>query len=129
MNDAEFDDTFKKVTSSLTSGKTKYGKIPKEHWSFPEWIDVDKAAKVREEMREKQVIYGDSVSYRHMCRYESGFFFRHPLMLDYEWYWRVEPSIELFCVCLCVSVCELRSRWRTRHLVINYSSQAHTARV
>ena len=97
LNDAEFDDTFKKVTSSLVSGKTKYGKIPREHWSFPEWIDVDKAAKVREEMREKKIIYGDSVSYRHMCRYESGFFFRHELMLDYEWYWRVEPSIELFC--------------------------------
>lgn len=97
LNDAEFDDTFKKVTSALTSGKTKYGKIPKEHWSFPEWIDVDKAAKVREEMHEKKIIYGDSVSYRHMCRYESGFFFRHPLMLEYEWYWRVEPSIELFC--------------------------------
>jgi len=97
LNDAEFDDTFKKVTSSLISGKTKYGLIPKEHWAFPEFIDQDKAAKVREEMREKKIIYGDSISYRHMCRYESGFFFRHPLMLDYEWYWRVEPSIELYC--------------------------------
>lgn len=97
LNDAEFDDTFKRVTTALVSGKTKYGKIPKEHWSFPDWIDVDKAAKVREDMREKKIIYGDSISYRHMCRYESGFFFRHPLMLDYEWYWRVEPSIELFC--------------------------------
>lgn len=97
LNDADFDETFKKVTTSLVSGKTRYGKIPKEHWSFPEWIDVDKAAKVREEMHEKKIIYGDSVSYRHMCRYESGFFFRHPIMMEYEWYWRVEPSIELFC--------------------------------
>jgi alpha 1,2-mannosyltransferase len=97
LNDGEFDDTFKRVTSALVSGNTKYGKIPKEHWSFPSWIDQDKAARVREEMREKKIIYGDSVSYRHMCRYESGFFFRHPLMLDYEWYWRVEPSVELFC--------------------------------
>jgi alpha 1,2-mannosyltransferase len=32
-----------------------------------------------------------------MCRFESGFFFRHELMLNYEWYWRVEPSVELFC--------------------------------
>jgi alpha 1,2-mannosyltransferase len=97
LNDAEFDDTFKRVTTALVSGKTKYGKIPKEHWSFPDWIDQDKAARVREDMREKKIIYGDSVSYRHMCRYESGFFFQHPLMLDYEWYWRVEPSVELFC--------------------------------
>jgi alpha 1,2-mannosyltransferase len=97
LNDNEFDDEFKKVTSALVSGKTKYGVIPKEHWSFPEWIDLNKAAKVREKMREDKVIYGDSISYRHMCRYESGFFFRHPLMLDYEWYWRVEPSIKLYC--------------------------------
>ncbi|KAF2649239.1 glycosyltransferase family 15 protein [Lophiostoma macrostomum CBS 122681] len=97
LNDDDFNDEFKKVTTALVSGKTKYGKIPKEHWSFPDFIDQDRAARVRDEMKEKKIIYGDSVSYRHMCRYESGFFFRHPLMLDYEWYWRVEPSIELYC--------------------------------
>ena len=97
LNDADFDETFKTVTSALTSGKTHYGKIDKEHWSFPEWIDQDKAKKVREDMHERKIIYGDSISYRHMCRYESGFFFQHELMQNYEWYWRVEPSIELFC--------------------------------
>jgi len=97
LNDKPFDATFKKVTTALASGNTKYGLIEDKHWSFPEWIDQNKAAEVREKMREAKVIYGDSVSYRHMCRYESGFFFRHPLMLDYEWYWRVEPSIELYC--------------------------------
>ena len=97
LNDKPFDATFKKVTSSLVSGKTHYGEIPKEHWSYPEWIDQDKARKVREDMAERKIIYGDSVSYRHMCRFESGFFFRQPLMMNYEWYWRVEPSIELFC--------------------------------
>jgi alpha 1,2-mannosyltransferase len=97
LNDKEFNDEFKKMTSALVSGNTKYGLIPKEHWSFPDFIDQDRAAKVRDEMKEKQIIYGDSISYRHMCRYESGFFYRHPLMLDYEWYWRVEPSVEFFC--------------------------------
>ncbi|KAI9794372.1 MAG: alpha 1,2-mannosyltransferase 2.4.1 [Peltula sp. TS41687] len=97
LNDKPFDEQFKKVTSNLCSGKTRYGEIPKEHWSFPEWIDQERAKKVRDQMKEAKVIYGDSISYRHMCRFESGFFFRQPLMLDYEWYWRVEPSIELFC--------------------------------
>ena len=97
LNDQPFDDTFKKVTSSLVSGKTHYGLIPEEHWSFPEWIDKDKAAKVREDMKERKIIYGDSISYRHMCRFESGFFFRQELMMNYEYYWRVEPSVELFC--------------------------------
>ncbi|KAF7549027.1 hypothetical protein G7046_g8469 [Stylonectria norvegica] len=97
LNDKPFDATFKKVTSSLVSGNTFYGEIPREHWSYPEWIDQDKAKKVREDMAERKIIYGDSVSYRHMCRFESGFFFRQPLMLNYEYYWRVEPSIELYC--------------------------------
>lgn len=97
LNDQPFNDDFKKLTTALVSGKTHYGVIPKEHWSYPSWIDKNKAKKVREEMGEKKIIYGDSESYRHMCRYESGFFFRHPLMLNYEYYWRVEPSVKLFC--------------------------------
>ncbi|KAH8154845.1 uncharacterized protein LAJ45_01376 [Morchella importuna] len=97
LNDKPFDAQFKKITTALVSGNTKYGLIPKEHWSFPDWIDQDKAKKVREDMAQRKIIYGDSVSYRHMCRFESGFFFHHPLLLDYEYYWRVEPSIELYC--------------------------------
>lgn len=97
LNDKPFDSTFKKVTSSLVSGKTHYGEIPEEHWSFPPHIDQEKAKKVREDMRERKIIYGDSVSYRHMCRFESGFFFQQPLMMNYDYYWRVEPSVELFC--------------------------------
>ncbi|KAF3385359.1 Glycolipid 2-alpha-mannosyltransferase 1 [Penicillium rolfsii] len=97
LNDKEFNDEFKKLTTSLASGNTHYGKIPEEHWSYPAWIDQDKAREVREEMGRQKIIYGDSESYRHMCRYESGFFFRHPLMMNYEYYWRVEPSIELYC--------------------------------
>jgi len=97
LNDQPFDDTFKKITTALVSGKTHYGVIPEEQWGFPEWIDQEKAKKVRESMAERKIIYGDSVSYRHMCRYESGFFFRHELMQQFEYYWRVEPSIELFC--------------------------------
>ncbi|KAK0512141.1 hypothetical protein JMJ35_005269 [Cladonia borealis] len=97
LNDKEFDDDFIKVTTALVSGTTHYGTIPKEQWSFPDFIDQDKAKKVREDMAQRKIIYGDSVSYRHMCRFESGFFFRQPLMQNYEWYWRVEPSIKLYC--------------------------------
>ncbi|GAO15981.1 uncharacterized protein UV8b_04477 [Ustilaginoidea virens] len=97
LNDAVFDDVFKSVTTSLVSGKTYYGKIGPEHWGYPDWIDQEKAKKARQEMAEKKVIYGDSESYRHMCRFESGFFFRQPLMMNYDYYWRVEPGIELFC--------------------------------
>lgn len=97
LNDKEFTDDFKDVTSALVSGTTHYGKINDSEWGYPEWIDQDKAAQTREQMRQDQVIYGDSVSYRHMCRYESGFFWRHPIMNNFKYYWRVEPSIRLHC--------------------------------
>ncbi|RLV93791.1 Glycolipid 2-alpha-mannosyltransferase 1 [Spathaspora sp. JA1] len=97
LNDEEFDEDFKETTSALVSGNTKYGLIPKEHWSYPDWIDQEKAALVREDMRERKIIYGHSESYRHMCRFESGFFWRQELLKDYEYYWRVEPDIKLYC--------------------------------
>lgn len=97
LNDDDFTDEFKKVVSSFHSGKTSFGKIPKEHWSYPEWIDQEKAALVREDMAQRQIIYGFSESYRHMCRFESGFFWRNPALDPYRYYWRVEPHIKLFC--------------------------------
>ncbi|BCS29455.1 glycosyltransferase family 15 protein [Aspergillus puulaauensis] len=97
LNDQPFDDNFIRITTSLISGTPRYGQIPPEQWSYPDWIDQDKAREVREDMRDKKIIYGHLESYRHMCRYESGFFFRHPLLQEYEFYWRVEPGIELFC--------------------------------
>ncbi|CDR46723.1 CYFA0S25e01376g1_1 [Cyberlindnera fabianii] len=97
LNDEPFSEEFKRTTSALVTGNTKYGLIPKEQWSFPEWIDLDRAAKTREEMKKNNVIYGDSISYRHMCRYESGFFYRHELLADYEYYWRVEPDVKVYC--------------------------------
>ena len=32
-----------------------------------------------------------------MCRFFSGFFQRHELLREFEWYWRVEPETELWC--------------------------------
>ncbi|KAK6460711.1 alpha-1,2-mannosyltransferase, partial [Scheffersomyces coipomensis] len=97
LNDQPFDDAFIEATTALCSGKTKYGLIPKENWGYPAWIDQEKAALTRERMREAKIIYGHSESYRHMCRFESGFFWRQAAMEEYEYYWRVEPDIKIFC--------------------------------
>lgn len=97
LNDEPFTDEFKNLTTAIVSGKTKYGLIPKEHWSYPDWIDLDKAALSRQTMKAAKIIYGDSESYRHMCRFESGFFWQNPLLDEYDWYWRVEPGIQIHC--------------------------------
>ncbi|KAF9002075.1 nucleotide-diphospho-sugar transferase [Cyathus striatus] len=44
-----------------------------------------------------KIIYGGSVSYRNMCRFNSGFFFKHPLVQKYRWYWRIEPDVHFHC--------------------------------
>lgn len=97
LNDDDFNDEFVRVTSQFVSGKTVYGKIPKEHWGYPEWIDQNRASEARQQMTKDQIIYGWSESYRHMCRYESGFFWRNKALDNYRYYWRVEPHIKLFC--------------------------------
>ena len=36
---------------------------------------------------------GWMISYRHMCRWNSGFFYKHPRLKDFDWYWRIEPDV------------------------------------
>ncbi|CAO1638067.1 unnamed protein product [Parajaminaea phylloscopi] len=97
LNNEPFSDEFKQGVQQMTRSECRFGLIEKEHWGYPEWIDLAKAAETRKTMKEKNIIYGDSESYRHMCRYQSGFFWRHPLTMDLDYYWRVEPGIKLYC--------------------------------
>ncbi|KAI7892883.1 nucleotide-diphospho-sugar transferase [Mucor mucedo] len=97
LNNDPFDDKFKEWTTGLASGKTYYGELTKEMWGYPEWIDQEKARESRAKMEAEEVIYGGMESYRHMCRFQSGFFFRHPLMDQFDYYWRVEPDVKFTC--------------------------------
>ncbi|KAI8976175.1 nucleotide-diphospho-sugar transferase [Pilobolus umbonatus] len=97
LNDQPFDQKFKDFTSGLASGKTYYGELTSDMWGYPEWIDQEKARLSREKMEQEEVIYGGVESYRHMCRFQSGFFFRHPLMDQFDYYWRVEPDVQFSC--------------------------------
>jgi alpha 1,2-mannosyltransferase len=96
LNEQDFTDEFKQRVHSHTKAKVQFGKIPKEHWGYPDFIDQEKARKHREDSKGK-FEYGDSESYRHMCRFESGFFFRHPMLAEYDYYWRVEPDVHFAC--------------------------------
>ncbi|GAA5951612.1 hypothetical protein JCM10213_005417 [Rhodosporidiobolus nylandii] len=98
LNDEPFNDEFKRATSSVAYGACHYGLVPKEHWEEPAWIDEKRASEERKKMEEAQrSIYGGSKTYRRMCRYESGFFFRHPLVMPYKYYFRIDPSVKFYC--------------------------------
>ncbi|KAJ7641749.1 glycosyltransferase family 15 protein [Roridomyces roridus] len=97
LNDEPFTDEFKRRVSAVASGPVSYGEVPTEHWVQPEWIDEERATKGRDQLVAENVIYGGSVSYRNMCRFNSGFFFKHPLVQNYRWYWRIEPDVHFHC--------------------------------
>ncbi|KAF7290423.1 Glycosyltransferase family 15 protein [Mycena chlorophos] len=97
LNEVPFSEEFKRNVSVATRSSFEFGLIEPDHWFQPDWIDEEKAAKARKQMKSNKVLYGDSVPYRNMCRFQSGFFFRHPLLQKYRWYWRVEPHVQFFC--------------------------------
>ncbi|KAG1810434.1 glycosyltransferase family 15 protein [Suillus plorans] len=95
LNDEPFTQSFQDHIRALTNATVEFGLIPPHHWHQPSWIDEERASKSRDDMIKNDVIYGGR--YRNMCRFNSGFFYRHELLQKYRYYWRVEPDIQLFC--------------------------------
>lgn len=97
LNDADFNSTFKETVQNYTKSEVKFGKVGPDMWGFPDWIDPKVAKEGIAKQGDAAVMYGGLESYHSMCRFYSGFFFDHPLLTEYEWYWRVEPDIKYFC--------------------------------
>ena len=97
LNDEPFSEEFISLTSNMVSGRARYGLIPRRHWSYPSYIDQNKAKEIRESRKWASITYGNSESYRHMCRFNSMFFYKHPIMEEYQYYWRVEPEVNYHC--------------------------------
>jgi len=106
LNDRPFSPEFKGAVSGYLKGirveegpdglDIKFSVIPDEHWGYPAFINQKKAAEVREKNK-NEYIYGGLESYRFMIRYFSGPFFQHPDLLQYDYYWRVEPNVDFYC--------------------------------
>lgn len=97
LNDKPFSENFKLRITRAISSNVEFGQVPPEHWDVPASIDMVKAQKTWDRAKKGGIPYGGSQSYRQMCRFQSGFFFRHPLVLKYKYYWRVEPGVKFFC--------------------------------
>ncbi|KAJ3504583.1 hypothetical protein NMY22_g17871 [Coprinellus aureogranulatus] len=97
LNDQPFTEEFKERVAVLSDSPMHFGLVPAEQWNQPDWIDEGKALASRVKMMSQGIIYAGSVPYRNMCRFNSGFFYRHELMKPYRYYWRVEPNVKYFC--------------------------------
>ncbi|KAJ1895470.1 hypothetical protein LPJ66_004573 [Kickxella alabastrina] len=94
VNDEPFTEEFKQGVRDLTRARVDFGLLDEESWTVPEWIDKARYAEVK---RTAKYPHGEKDSYRKMCRFQSGFLHKHPLLADLEYYWRIEPDVEYFC--------------------------------
>ncbi|KAJ5101796.1 hypothetical protein NUU61_004018 [Penicillium alfredii] len=97
LNDGDFDEEFQATVKNYTSSPVEFGKIDSSMWGFPDWVDHEVAKEGIKKQGDAAIMYGGMESYHHMCRFYSGFFYKHPLLMKYEWYWRLEPEIKYFC--------------------------------
>ncbi|KKK12740.1 hypothetical protein P175DRAFT_081361 [Aspergillus ochraceoroseus IBT 24754] len=97
LNDADFDDAFMDTVKNYTSAPVEFGRIDDTMWGYPNWVDHEVAKEGIRKQGDAAIMYGGMESYHHMCRFYSGFFYKHPLLMKYEWYWRLEPEIKYFC--------------------------------
>ncbi|KAF2643982.1 glycosyl transferase [Massarina eburnea CBS 473.64] len=97
LNDGDFNKTFIETVENHTSAKVEWGKITPDMWGFPDWVDPAVAQEGIRKQGDAAIMYGGMESYHHMCRFYSGYFYKHELLQKYEWYWRLEPEIKYFC--------------------------------
>ena len=89
LNDEPFSKEFKDAVQKVITSKAYFGLIPKEHWSAPEHMDKERLRQHLERQAAGGVPYGGVESYHNMCRFYSGFFYKHPLLASFDYYWRV----------------------------------------
>ncbi|KAJ1659125.1 hypothetical protein IWQ61_001752 [Dispira simplex] len=97
LSDEPFTDEFKEAIAWTAKSKVSFGLIPRDHWEVPDWIDRQKMRDGMTYLASKEVIHSESISYRQMTRYYSGFFYKHPLLANYDYYWRIEHDTEYTC--------------------------------
>ncbi|KAG1111123.1 hypothetical protein G6F42_015125 [Rhizopus arrhizus] len=87
LNDEPFTDEFKYAISVMTNAEIKFGLVPSSMWSVPDHVNETVMNSQLADYAARNIMYGGSLSYRHMCRFNSGFFYRHPLLAEYDYYW------------------------------------------
>ncbi|KAJ2159062.1 hypothetical protein GGF46_003299 [Coemansia sp. RSA 552] len=94
VNDVPFTEEFKRGVRAVTAAPVEFGTLDAKSWGIPTWIDQQRYAEVK---RTARYPHGKEDSYRKMCRFQSGYLHRHPLLQDLDYYWRIEPDVEYYC--------------------------------
>lgn len=100
LNDQPWSPAFIRALTSEVSGMVQFDIIPSYMWGFRDGTteaEKDQARKNMGRMESKGIPHAGQEQYHHMCRFQSGFFYDHPALQDYEWYWRIEPDARFTC--------------------------------
>ncbi|SMN22200.1 similar to Saccharomyces cerevisiae YIL085C KTR7 Putative mannosyltransferase involved in protein glycosylation [Maudiozyma saulgeensis] len=94
LNDEPFTEEFKREVQNLVSSESSFGILNEEQWTLTDSVELNENIQLQ---GDRDILYGDNPSYHKMCRFYSGWFYRHELVQQYEWYWRLEPAVEFYC--------------------------------
>ncbi|KAI9018728.1 glycolipid 2-alpha-mannosyltransferase-domain-containing protein [Phycomyces nitens] len=97
LNSQHFTSDFRKYASMATKAPVYFGKIDSDSWSYPAFIDVERAERNMGILGGSTLYKGGSLSFRQAARYQTGLFFHHPLFKDAEYVWRVEADSQYTC--------------------------------
>ncbi|KAG0327135.1 alpha 1,2-mannosyltransferase 2.4.1 [Podila horticola] len=95
--DQKFTQHFMSQVALFTPSSVEFDAIPTEHWSVHNWIDINRMWEEMNKQKEQGVFHGASLSYRHMCRFNSEFFYRQKIMQKYDYYWLVQSDVDYYC--------------------------------
>lgn len=93
FNNEEFSNEFKAAVLNVSSSRCFFERIPKDHWTVPDWIDDTKFAAARQFLESVGAKKTWLESHHHTARWNAGLFALETRLQDYEWYWRVEPGV------------------------------------
>ena len=90
FNNKNFTQHFKNEILKHTNSLVEFGLISEEQWNVPKWINETR-------LNASLNTIGFSLNYRHMCRFFSGFFFKHELTLKYDYFLRIDSDSMFPC--------------------------------
>lgn len=97
LSDQPFSPDSALAIKSMTRSQVFFGLIPARQWAYPPHVDRRRAARAQKPGAAGSKKGADDQSRRHLSRFHAGFFFRHPLMAQFDYYWRVGPGIQYTC--------------------------------
>jgi hypothetical protein len=93
FSETEWEEDAQAVLRAATNASVAFPLLSASEWGTPSWIDGDRFRGV---LRAKSY-YGNTESYRHMCRFFAGPVFNTRALAGYEWAWRMDSHVRYLC--------------------------------